>query len=299
MYPKWIFYFSRYFDLLGFCTGVSAKSSQHPKSVHFIFMFHIVQITILTVQAIEFLTRAGSSGNNKLGTINDDLKNITTLLIYWSSIFELYLKRDTQKEFWRRFNEIDEHYCSHRRFFLRDFVFHTIFRNLIVAAVLTEYSVRVVFTKYFNVIFVEFWVVFIVLTMFSLNRLFYYLFYIELILYELKMIEREVNEVVRVNRMKLKSRLEVHKFTKFHRMRFEWIRQYYQLMWEMTLYVNEVFAWSNLPTILLPFQYILGDANWTIWRFHNSFPLRSGGVSLYTYRYKRNTNLKCFNFSFD
>lgn len=296
MYPKWIFYFSRYFDLLGFCTGVSAKSLQHPKSVHFIFMFHIVQITILTVQAIEFLTRAGSSGNNKLGTINDDLKNITTLLIYWSSIFELYLKRDTQKEFWRRFNEIDEHYCSHRRFFLRDFVFHTLFRILIIAAVLTEYSVRVVFTKYFNVIFVEFWIVFIVLTMFSLNRLFYYLFYIELILYELKMIEREVNEVVRVNRMKLKSRLEVHKVKKFHRMRFEWIRQYYQLMWEMTLYVNEVFAWSNLPTILLPFQYILGDANWTIWRFHNSSPLRSGGVSLYTYRHKLEHQLEMFQF---
>lgn len=262
MYPKWMIYLSRYFDFFGFYSGLAASSPRYWLLIRVLFICHIIVGIILTLSTFKFLFRPIT---NRVGTINDDVKLLTALFVYWSSNIELYLKRGTQQKFWQRLNQIDEQFCSHQEFFLRKFLIRMVLLLSIVSFILAEYSVREI-PKSPDTALHLVWINTVVLIEICLNRLFCHLFYMELIAHELEMIEGEVKEIARqVTIINATSRLEK-------------IREYYQLVWGMTIDINRAFSWSNLPTILFPLELVLTDANWMFYNTYHAIPLRAGGL---------------------
>lgn len=104
-----------------------------------------------------------------------------------------------------------------------------------------------------------------------INRIFYYLFYLELIKYELRMIENEIKEVVRVYRNK-RRRFANGKdvlFIKFEKKRFKWIREYFQSTYDLCHSFNHFLQISNVAAIPLMFQLIITDVIWLYWKLFN------------------------------
>lgn len=271
MYPKGIFYFSRYFDLLGFCTGLPTFSSRHFKYVHFIFIFHVIQASILTAAMVRYIREPNIGG---FALFNDYIKIIVALIVYWFSIFELYLKRNTLLQFWDFCHLIIERHCDHRGFFLQSFVYRMTFSLMGVLFSYIAFFVRVVSQSPSN-IFHQFWFAYGILTMMCINRLFCYIFYIEIIAHGLKMIDNEVKEMARAYgiRAKYSLRKEPLSLVIFQRTRFKWIREYYQLIQELNSCLNDAFTFSNFPTIFFTIQVLLCDTNWMIYFFCNSIPI--------------------------
>lgn len=94
---------------------------------------------------------------------------------------------------------------------------------------------------------------FFLLYMLCRNRVFYFLFYIELIKYELKIIEKESGD---------KSSSDRNETEIFSRRRFLWLREHYQTIYEIKEYVNSKFSWSNTATVMYSFNLVLTDVNW-------------------------------------
>ena len=121
--------------------------------------------------------------------------------------------------------------------------------------------------------FLNFWFSYIfVLSVFQ-NRSFYYLFFVELIKYELHLIWSELDEIMS-NRHSGKSKSvwkEKDFIKQFYRIRFKWIREFYQSIYDMNIALNTVFGWSNVVIILLSFHLMLGDINYVYWKFLNKY----------------------------
>lgn len=277
MYPNWISYFLRYFDFYGFCATTTTDSLRYSKSVYLFSVLHAILATVLTVSSVRFLMQPHE---NELNLLNYSVKLGGGLLVYWLSLIELCLKRETNVKFWRKYNVIDRRYCSHQTFYMRSFLSLMVMLMVIPFITFLEYLLRVILVVATEM-FLHYWMIYFTLYLVYLNRLQYYLFYVELMAHELKMIDREVQEVVRVNQERIfnvnqKKRCTL---TGFHEKR---LREYYQLIWEMTSLVNQKFSFSNFPTVLLSFQFLLADTNRVYWALHISYELRKAGVTKFS-----------------
>lgn len=100
------------------------------------------------------------------------------------------------------------------------------------------------------------------------HRIFYYLFYLDLLRNELKTIVNKVKKMVRSLKIP-KIYRKKKTFKKFEQNRLKWIREYYKLIYEMNECLNSVLGWSNLVTILFSFALILTDLNRYYWIWYN------------------------------
>lgn len=263
MLPKWIHYFLLYFEFSGFGSGLTIPHSRRSKSAHFILAFHIIFGVMTTVSLIKYLvTRL--TRNDVL--VNDYIKICIAIIVYWCSIIELYSKREIQSQFWRQFIRIDEHFCTHRSVLLKKFLFCMTACLFGMSIYFVGFFVRIVHLIP-DKMFREFWTIFGILNIIDTNRLFCYLFYVKLLAYELKVIEREVKNVTSLHQINTKTIDEIENtgMTIIYQMHFKWVREYYHLVWKMTVNLNALFAWSNFPAVLLPFQLLLADINWSIY----------------------------------
>lgn len=262
MYPKWMKKLFLHFDLWGFCTQFKQSLSQ-PGIKRILFIFHIISAMIATIVLLNFLIRPT---NDILSSVNDAVKLIAMLLLYWLSILELYLKQETQEQFWKIVQNIDEHFCCHRHFHIKTYIFKFIVYFIVVLIIFLNYLKRLIATKKSELYNFCFWYAFVGL--FRINQLFYYLFFIEFIKHELKMINHESSEMMCVCKNgKLKN---VKLFVRtFQQHRLKWFRKFYGSIYDLCAIINTVFGWSNLVAIILSFQLILNDFNWFYWKVFN------------------------------
>lgn len=88
-------------------------------------------------------------------------------------------------------------------------------------------------------------------------RVFYYLFYFELIHFELKSIRNEMQRFLvapqNIDRQSNDENLDI---------KLKRISQKYQLIYELNECTNHVFEWSQIPTVMYCFYLLLSGANW-------------------------------------
>lgn len=267
MYPKWMKYTLCYFDLWGFYTEFN--STPFYQKLKKLFVIHM----ILGVAAeILFLMYTEEREKNILGTLNDAVKLQGFQIFYWVTIFESFTKRKKQQEFWTILQEIDRKHRSHRALRLNRYIFYSIFGAFMIslshAAVIYE-----CFT--FRAKYAHFWILYIIIIVMFQNRIFYCLFYIEIIESELRTIYRDLEE--------MKSIISAGELLrmKFERNRLKWIREYNSLIYDLCHKVNSVMGWSNTVTTIFSFVLLLTDINWIYWKWYNEFTLiRLSGLLL-------------------
>lgn len=261
MFPKRIFILLKFFDAWGYCTESSAASKYHHKFVFCIYSIHIFIATLLTVYLCEFCYGFLAIHFDMINIVNKLFHYLTTLMTYWLIIIESHSQRKRQKQFWQVFQQIDEKYHRHTRFILSSYLFKFI-EFLIVFSV-----VQMICAIYFAIHYFDFhnamYYIYIpfynILTKMYQYRVFYYLFYVEVIHFELKAIEKEVKTTYNVLRsdcscLPIRTNILVENI--------KWMRNYYHLVHQLNMYLNSIFGWSQLATILCCFYFILTDLNW-------------------------------------
>lgn len=259
MYPKWMAFILRFFDIWGNCTEFS-KSRFYRIFIHVILLINIV-FGINT--AIEFKNYLHVHSNDTLGTVNDTIKLNGFQLIFWITIIEAYVKRKSQRRFWEIMKEIDKKYCCHQRFLLRSYVIEfSIFIGYFVI-VKIFYEIRLMTESIRSK---SFWNSFdLVCNVYEMHS-FYHLFYLKLIEYELTTIKHETQNLNQNFQSKMNKN-----FKKFGLQRIKWVRNYYTLVYDLCSTLNHIFGRSNIFYIPFSFLLITTELNWVYWKLFNKY----------------------------
>lgn len=261
MLTKWLFFLLRYFDFCSFCSEYK-PSSRYKQFAQIVFAFHIFSATLTTFLIIRYINRPMT---DDLGKANDIVKFGFGLIVYWTSILEMYANRSAQQRFWRRFSDIDRYFSSHRSFFLRSYLLKFVLVQATITFMLLRYFMKILDC---GIDFLYFFYACVIITMIFLNRALYFLFFVELIKFELNTIESEVKTLASSYDSFLWDGYRTRYW--FEHKRFKWMRVYYRLVYGITIHLNETYVWSNGNTILYAFQLLLTDMNWFYWKWYNN-----------------------------
>lgn len=256
----WMTITLRYFNFWGFCTEFNLLNRRR-NGIPFILIFYSVFGIIATDSFLQHLKRWRY---DTLGTVNDTVKLIGALLVYWSSIIESFSKRKIQQQFWEIYRSIETEYCTERTripwIFLWKFLTYIPIITIIYAFQYTDSFLDAPTDEN------SFWITYATIMTQNQNRAFYYLFYLEIIKFELTIIEQEVREVVQSIQVEIDNKIRRN----FEVKRLKWIREYYLSVYELCECVNNVFGWSNVATVLYLFQVMLYHLNYIYWKWYNT-----------------------------
>lgn len=259
MLPKKVLLILYFFDVCGYCTKSTALTKS--KIVRkLIFTVHILSATFFTLYlarlAFDLYPLIGLGG-----TINEMLQYIVGLFTYWLIIFDACLHQNKHQHFWQVIEQIDKEFCS-RAPNVSNYLWYLIeyFSVTILLFTLIYFSKilpQVAFT------ICAFWTLIIICQL----RAFYYIFCMEAVIWQLKMIEHEIivmkhRSLTLANCNKLTHFVTPRTFYTFDFKRFKWINGYYDYVIEMTKSLNDVFGWSQVASILFYFYSLATDINW-------------------------------------
>lgn len=251
-----------FFNFCGYYTQLK-RSTFRTKCNLLIFFVHIIYASATTYAICIDLNK---SGNDKLGKSNDVLKFLILILHNWLSIFESYFKQNVQINFWDCVKKIHRKLSVHQDSMLHNFMMQfTIYFGIQIFANAT-FLKHMLFKNGFK--YVYFWWAYASLTIISTIRSFYYLFHLELVKYELNVIDFEI-----------KRRKKSLFIKRLYQNRFKWVRQFHELIFEMRNTINTLFAWSSPITIILPFHLILVDLNWFYMKILSKYQFNRLGES--------------------
>lgn len=271
MLPASIFKILHIFDVFGFNSGLT-KFSLNPHLAQFIYIVHISMALLATLfiySIIEFL-----SSKDFIEAISELLQYLSVLITYWLIIYDAYVMRQVNKKFWNKLKWIDGHiYCQS----------NLCFRNFIIKFV-EFFPIKictVIITIAYNID--NFKIDFMYNFLFKIFeiRLFYYLFCLEIIIFQLEQIEIEIKNVSSVINVPKLHSLKIRKsIYTFELNRLKWVRNYVFNIHEMIVDLNRIFGWSHVATILSSFYLLLSQLNWSYVHFHEfSFVCGMGKLS--------------------
>lgn len=249
MFSKWIRLLLNVFDICGFRTEIESLPGTSKTSDR-IFVLHIFWALATIVIVIAFSLRTRALNGVLPYTVNTTLHNFCGVFTYWVVIIESFAQRNIQQKFWHIYWCIhaDDNCLPHGKSYFKVYLIKTI---LYFAAVVPIDC----YLMYYFLSFVENYFLFRLAYLFFVilyqTRIFYYLFYVELIKYELIGIKNAIKNIApapndrggKAKPMKL-------------------VYKHYSQICELNDCINHIFGWSNFVTILYCFGLLLTDANW-------------------------------------
>lgn len=251
MFSRWIACILKISIAAGFCPESIGK---YAKIAQFILVAHIFMIVFTSVDSVIFVkNQFENSAVTDLEILNEVSQRLFVLFSQFVVVIESYSRRKGQQNFWELYHHIDQRYAYRRHrslliYLLKFFEFFTMF------CVVNIYYINVVIvnaTDYGTLFVISF---------FCRFRVFYYMFYLQLIACELEIVENEAKQLFEENQKSACN--HSMKIQKFQQERFLWLRRYYQLIWELNKCVNYVFGWSNFMNILCVLAVFLTHLNW-------------------------------------
>lgn len=259
MLPKQIVCILSFFDILGYYTESSALT-KYRKLQLLLFTIQILLATDFTLYqfrlAIELCKFLGP-----LETANEMLQYTMGLCTYWLIIFDSFLYRRKHQHFWKILERIDAHFC--KQFISFRVYLCKVFEFFLVSSVL--YTLSYIFRAIPQIDGVLIYLALIAVCQF---RFFYYVFCLEVVNWQLQMIQRELVimkqcAVVSGGGGVSDAALRIHKsIAYFNVKRLHWVNEYYGCIIEMTELLNIIFNWSQFALILFGFYSLLTDLNW-------------------------------------
>lgn len=180
---------------------------------------------------------------------------MSALVTYWTIIIESYAQRKIQEQFWHIFKQIDTRFHRHKNLLMKSY-FLKFFEFLVVFSII-QVALDNYFTMFHNHI-VCYLFAYVVLVKMYQFRVFYYLFYIEIINSELKVIEKGIKFISKISR----SYCPWLSSDKYPVNSVKCLREYFRLIYELSVCINSVFGLSQFATILCCFYFVLTDLNW-------------------------------------
>lgn len=270
MFPHWIQCLLKFYDICGFYTESSKITSDRKKnSSAIIFLIHSVLAFVFCGFCLGHSMQPVILQKVLPYMVNELLQMTNGMFTYWVIILESYFQREAQREFWRTYKHIKEHHNSCQKSLLRIYLIK-LFEFMSVVIV-----IQIIFLQSFTH-YVGNYMLFRVAYLFSQTmyqyRVFCYIFYLELVKYELKTIKIELKQIVDVSGLHINFKKVINGRTKrcgstmgkISENNLKNINAYFQLVYKLTDVINQIFGWSNFTTILYCFHLPLTDGNWAI-----------------------------------
>lgn len=253
MLPSEMVFILNFFDICGFNSG-SSKLSETQKIAYLIYFVHISMATILTFYEFclvdDYYSLLGLSE-----AISESVQYSTALYTYWLIIFDSIVHRRAHKHFWIVLQRIDTSFScqpirSIRIYIVKIVIFSM--KTVLVMVIRLTIGTMVGLTIDFA---------YITLFVICEIRIFYYLLCLEVLHFQLKVVENEVKIMMTI--------LNVSNFRKhqsacysFELERLKWIRGYIHCVYKMMDLLNQIFGWSHVAGISFCFYYLLTESNW-------------------------------------
>lgn len=260
MLPKQVVHILNVFDACGFNSGTSKLS----KNLVFIYIVHAIHLSmalVLTLFEFHLMTEYYPS----LGlteAISESLQYSAALNTYWLIILDSIIHRKSHQDFWQVLQQIDEYFYCQPNSVIRSY--------MLKFCVYFMKTISIMVIRLFISSFVDFIVDFAYIALFIICeiRMFYYLFCLEVLHFQMKMVENEVKimmKILNLANIKRNKSLNIDVISAsyaFEQQRLKWIRGYFHCVYKMMYLLNEVFGWSHVSGISFCFYYILTESNW-------------------------------------
>lgn len=242
-------------DTFGFNTWFS-RISKHRKIIYTIYFAHTLLAFVFSIYKFKLIftyyIRIGP-----VQAIVEFLQYSLSLLTYWMIIFDSIFQREAHTWFWWTLSKIDDCFCHQMNHKFRLFMFKFV---EIFSIKILIYVIRI---KNDNID--EFSFMYAALFVLCQIRVFYYLFCLEVVNNQLKIIYAELES------------LKVAFNPKFKDNRLKWIRGYFNYVYEMISCLNGIFGWSQIGTFASSFYLVLSQSTWDyIYYRDSSLPIRMG-----------------------
>lgn len=209
--------------------------------------------------------------------VNETVKQYALSLTYWSILLESFFGRETQQKFWKLFRQIQAYNQQQisLKMYLFKFIKHIVENAIMQAMLINHYHTN-------SMMFLVFVTVRVTLFALYQNRLFYYLFHLEIIKSSIQILENDVKTLWKANQRmyafserKRQFRIKNCYFDKIRQ-----IRQQYQLIYDAVDCLNNcLFGFS---TIFFAFYNVFTLVNWAIQSF-NELSLVAIGLNLFSF----------------
>lgn len=238
MLPSRIVHVLNFFDVCGYRTG-SSSLTKYGKIQFLILILHIALLVFFTIHQFQaYVALYPQIGI--LETLNIVVQYSIELYTYCQIILDSFLNRQQHLCFWEKFQTININFHAQMVFlngYLCKFIEFSIITNILYVLI---YSVKGLPAS--GPVFC-----FFILIIICQLRVFYYSFCLDVIHWQLKMIENEF-KVVQSSSSTVA--------------RLKRINVYYDCVMDMIELLNEIFGWSQITTILCCFYSLLTDLNW-------------------------------------
>lgn len=264
MFPKHIRVLLKFYDMCGFYTETTGQSGPICP-----FLFHGTWVFMITCFTIACSMEPMIIGDNLPYLVNELLQIMNGILVYGMVIVESYLQRKTQQKFWLIYKRIEtlRDYCKSK--FLCIYIFKVI--EFVTAVTIMQTYFTQHFTHYVKH-YSLFRIVYLCSQIVYQIRVFHYLFYLELIRFELKTIKNELKNAVELSEFRntFSCRIDRRSYgcytvlECFNEKTLERINAYCQFVFQLRSCINQMFGWSNFFTIIYCFHLPLTDGNWAL-----------------------------------
>lgn len=241
MLPKRLTCVLTFFDIFGYNSG-STPLSRCYKNSYFISSLHILLALFFTVFKAYVVIRLRTIVR-LVEIVNQMLQYSTGLFTYWLIILDSIVYRREHLHFWKFLGKINQLFSSEDRISLQKYALRCIIYFFIIISSFIASA-----TQQESIFFVIFSLVKICEV-----RMLYYVFCIEVIQFQLRIIENGTKK------HGLNRNIEVH--------RLKWLREYFHCIHEMVNLLNEIFGYSHFSSVSYVFYLALTDLNWLCTHF--------------------------------
>lgn len=249
MFPRRIFCFVTFFDACGFYTHSPLFSKQHT-FIYLVILVHFSIVLFLTLffcrLIVNFYPLLG-----KAEASSEVIQYLVGLVTYWLILFDSILHRKSHRQFWESLQHLFSYHYQ-PKCFLRCYIVKIVEYFCITIGIVV---IRLVINS-----FVDTTIDFAYAVLFKICqlRIFYYLFCLEVVHFQLKTIERELKEISGlIITANIRPRV-----SKFYLRRLQMIRKRFCCVYELVNHLNKTFGWSHVAAILYCFNLFLTDLNW-------------------------------------
>lgn len=267
-----------YFDVCGSNSG-SSRVSQNRLANYFIYFVHISMATFLTL----FEFRLIADYYPSLGlteAISESLEYSAALYTYWLIILDSLMHRQAHEIFWNTLHHIDRYFSCQPKYAIRSYMVKFYAYTIKTISMLV---IRLTISSIAGFI-IDF--AYIVLFIVCEVRMFYYLYCLEILHMQLKIVESEVRTMrailnaTKFRECHLPNCNVITTCESFEMQRMKWIREYFHCVHKMMSSLNIVFGWSHVGAIMFCFYYLLTESNWLYIHFNNIPDINRAGECL-------------------
>lgn len=245
-----------FFDVCGFNTQ-STSLSNHQNVAHHIRCVHVSTALALTICEFLFFYRFHHF-TELIEIVNEFIEYSGSICTYWLIIFDSANQCQAHQRFWAIVRQLTPTFSQPivpRSYFVKiiELFFGKIFFDLI-------WVIYYGFGGFEGLAALMFYTAYTIPIVICRIRLFYYIFCLEIVLYEIKAMQQEIKCMRR--RMDSGNTCWKHTSNSFQPQRIKWMHKKYYDVHDMITLLNQIFGWSQVSAVLFCFFAFFTDLNY-------------------------------------